>query len=214
MDIMQGLRQHVKGEELDYVFLLNYLKDYSKPRDKISRLLKRKDLIRVKKGLYVFGERYRRELISLGVLANLIYGPSYISLEYALAYYGLIPERVVEITSVTTHKNKSFKTPLGIFTYQHMPVRKYVGGIYQLESEGGGCFLMASPEKALSDVISRQHFRNAEELRIYLMQGLRIEEESLTKLNQSHLIDIAKAYRHPSVTLLKNLIHELGNTHE
>jgi len=73
----------------------------TRPRDKISDLLKKGTIIRVKKGLYVFGEDNRKKPYSKEILANLIYGPSYISLDYALQYHGLIPERVEAVTSVT-----------------------------------------------------------------------------------------------------------------
>src|SRR5437870_3006083 len=92
------IRKKAINEEIDYNFLISCLQDYSAPRDVITRLLDKKDIIRVKKGLYVFGENHRRRLIHLEVLANQIYGPSYVSREYALQYYGLIPEGVNEIT--------------------------------------------------------------------------------------------------------------------
>jgi hypothetical protein len=63
-------------------------------------LLRRKDIIRVKKGLYIFGETYARRPFSREVLANVIYGPSYVSLDYALHYHGLIPERVEAVISI------------------------------------------------------------------------------------------------------------------
>jgi hypothetical protein len=62
-------------------------------------------------------------------IANPLYGPSYISLEYALSYYGLIPERVESITSVTTKRSKKFITPLGSFSYEHIPLKAYPIGI-------------------------------------------------------------------------------------
>jgi hypothetical protein len=79
------LRQRIEHEEFDYQILLDALREYSNPRDKISDLLDKGVIIRVKKGLYVFGVQYRRRPIVREILANLIYGPSYLSLEYALA---------------------------------------------------------------------------------------------------------------------------------
>ncbi|MBW1855256.1 MAG: hypothetical protein JRJ00_11360 [Deltaproteobacteria bacterium] len=95
------LRRKIPQEEFDYQTLLDCLEVYARPRDKISDLLKKGIIIRVKKGLYIFGEEYRKIPYSMEILANLIYGPSYISLDYALQYYGLIPERIEAVTSVT-----------------------------------------------------------------------------------------------------------------
>ena len=100
MDIMREIRKKTKVEELDYLFLMSCLTAYKQPRDKLTDLLKKNYLIRIKKGLYIFAKDYRLRPFSLEVLANLIYGPSYISLEYALSYYGMIPERVNRITSI------------------------------------------------------------------------------------------------------------------
>lgn len=207
MDLLHQLHQEVRGEEFDYTFLLSHLQKYSKPRDKITRLLKNNDIIRIKKGLYVFGERYRKGLVSLEVLANLIYGPSYISFEYALSYYGMIPERVSEITCVTTHKNKLFNTPLGYFSYRHLPLKKYEIGISQQCVEADRCFLMATKEKALADIVGRQKgFKTEKDLSEYLIQGLRIEERELSKLNKTMMSAIANGYNQDSVYLLSKLI--------
>ena len=85
-------------------------------------------------------------------LANAIYGPSYISFNYALAYYGLIPEAVYEFTSATTEKKKkkSFNNRFGTFSYRDVPVDAYPYGINIIE-ESGYSFMIASKEKALCD---------------------------------------------------------------
>lgn len=88
------IRLQIAGEEFDYQTLISLLSAYSNPAMKISGLLKAGDIIRVKKGLYVFGQRHRRRPYSLELLANLIYGPSMVSSNYMLAHYGLIPEAV------------------------------------------------------------------------------------------------------------------------
>lgn len=93
--MIEDLRRRIPHEEFDYQTLLDSLRTYSRPRDKITALLKKGVIVRIKKGLYIFGEEYRKNPYSNEILANLICGPSYISLEYALQYYGLIPERVV-----------------------------------------------------------------------------------------------------------------------
>src|SRR3989338_5882529 len=129
MKIIQKLRNASKFEEIDYPFLLQLLREYAQPRDKITWLLKNRILIRVKKGLYIFGPEYARAPYSIEVLANLIYGPSYISMEYALSFHGLIPERVEIVTSVTSKRDKEFATPVGVFRYRYLHPRKYFVGV-------------------------------------------------------------------------------------
>ena len=102
--------------EFDYNLLLHALRDYKKPRDKIRGLIKDKDIIRIKKGLYVLGREYNKPY-SKFVLANLIYGPSYITGQTALAFWNMIPERVELIISMTTKRKKQFETPVGRFSY-------------------------------------------------------------------------------------------------
>ena len=104
MRALEALREQIKTEEFDYRMLMQALKWYKKPRDAISRLLREGSILRVKKGLYVFGERYRRGVICKESLANLIYGPSYISLEYALAYHGLWPCPLFRSISVNSSR--------------------------------------------------------------------------------------------------------------
>ena len=92
------LRQQIARDVFDYQQLVTCLSQFSKPRDKIRRLLASGEIVRIRKGLYAFGAPLQRAPISRELLANLIYGPSYISLDYALSYHGLIPERVETVT--------------------------------------------------------------------------------------------------------------------
>src|SRR5262249_19556355 len=130
---IQELRHLINQEIIDYNLLKDALKNYAHPRRNISAWLKSGDLVRIKKGLYVFGDKAKREPYSLELLANLIYGPSAVSLEYALSYYGLIPERVPTVTSITNKRKKSFATPVGNFTYQYLSAEKFAIGIQLLE---------------------------------------------------------------------------------
>jgi len=106
--MIETVRKKISQEEFDYQTLLVARRDYAHPRDKISDLLNKGIIIRVKKGLYVFGDGARQTPYSTEVLANLIYGPSYISLDYALQHYALIPERVDGVTSLTTGRSRKF----------------------------------------------------------------------------------------------------------
>lgn len=198
------IREQVRTEVLDYQQLVACLSGYSKPRDRIGVLLADGSLIRVRKGLYVFGERYRRAPISREHLANLIYGPSTISLDYALSHYGMIPERVENVTSVTTGENRRFSTTFGVFTYRHLPPSRYAPGIVWA-GEGDARYLMASPEKALVDKVwADKRFSPAKsgDFVAYFVEDLRLDEERLSALNASRLDVIARAYASRKINML------------
>lgn len=211
MNTFGVVRGNIKTEEFDYESLLQILRHYKKPRDVITRFLRDGSIIRVKKGLYVFGENYRKGVICKESLANLIYGPSYISLEYALSYYGLIPERVEQITSMTPLRSKTFQTPVGVFAYVHLLPRKIAVGITLIDTDPLHQFLIATPEKALADKISiYKNLTSTRDVYSFVCDGLRIEEDMLTKLRIPLLKEIEEIYQSPVVTHLIQLIKELS----
>jgi hypothetical protein len=204
MMTVMDIRDRAPTDVLDYQQLVSFLRDYAKPRDRISVLMATGDLIRLRKGLYVFGERYRRAPISRELLANLIYGPSYVSLDYALSHYGMIPERVENVTSVTMGENRRFNTPFGVFTYRPLPPRRYAPGVRR-EGEGDSRYLMASPEKALVDKVwtdKRFSPANLIDFDTYLFKDLRLDEERLSALDRDRLNMIVQAYASRKINML------------
>ena len=208
-EMLEELRAKIAGEEFDYQALLDGLREYNRPRDKITSMLRQGAIVRVKKGIYVFGARYKRRPFSTEVLANMICGPSYISLDYALHYYGLIPERVEAVTSVTVSRGRRFSTPVGLFIYHSIPLSAYPIGIDQVGLEGGCSFLIATPEKGLADKIQADRgtaIRTQSEMRTYLLDSLRIDPEGLKRLNAEKISLIADRYRSRKLRLLSGLL--------
>lgn len=204
MDIYT-LRSTAGREEIDYLFLKTAMARLKHPRNKINSLLNAGELVRVKKGLYVFGPAAAREPFCRELLANLIYGPSAISLEYALAYYGLIPERVFTVTSISNKRNKHFSTPVGEFSYRYLHPDKYCIGLNLKEVDEQHRFFIASPEKALADVFlfsSPKKMKTVMQLKQYLFADLRIDEERLSTLNIDQMQEINDSYRQPNIALL------------
>ena len=218
ISVMESIRKYISNEEFDYQTLLHGLRQYSRPRDKISELLRKGVIIRVKKGIYVFGEDYRRRLFSREILANIIYGPSYISLEYALHYFGLIPERVEAVTSVTTGRSRKYATPVGLFSYRMIPLAAFRIGMDRVELDDGRSFLIATPEKALADKIRDDRgagLQTQGQLLDYLENNLRVDLTALTNLNSEHLDTIARRYGSRKLKLLSNLLQRLKrSSHE
>jgi hypothetical protein len=218
--MIDDLRRRIRGEEFDYQILMDCLKQYEHPRDKITSLLRKGAIVRVKKGIYIFGTKYARRPFSREILANMIYGPSCISLGYALHYHGLIPERVEAVTSVTSGRGRRFFTPVGLFIYRQIAPEVFPVGIDQVQLEDGRSFLMAIPEKALADKIQNERgtgIRSQEDMRRYLIENLRIDVQSIESLRADIVSILAERYRSPKLKLLTRIIARLkkeGADHE
>jgi len=174
--------------------------------DKISRMVKEGELIRLKRGIYVMGERYRPFSIDKIAVANLLYTPSYVSFEYALSYYGLIPERVLEVTSASIRGKKMFDTPIGRFGYRPVPAKAFSLGVDWLYEEKTGGRLIAVPEKALCDKVRSDRGIGAMSQRTlsdYLEHDLRIEWADLLNLDVELIRNIAITYN-------SRVLRELG----
>ena len=128
--------------------------DYKSLPMKLSRMVKAGDIIRLKRGLDCVAAKHLRDgsYLQFGVIANRLYGPSYVSFETALAYYGLIPERVYRQMSAVVKRSKCFRTPLAEFAYRQIPESLFPLGVRIIESANGN-YLMANPTKALCDTL-------------------------------------------------------------
>lgn len=166
--------------------------------EKISKMVKKGELIRLKRGVYAWGELYRDSSVDKIAAANRLLSPSYVSFEYALSYHGLIPERVYEVTSATTKPKKEFDTPLGRFSYRTVPVQAFSLGLQWLYDEREGGRLIATAEKALCDTLrSKRGMSGLSQKRLmeYLTGDLRIEEVDFYNLDAELIRTIAVAYR-------------------
>lgn len=176
---------------------------------KISYMVKQGILVRLKRGLYIFSEPYRDGLVDSIVVANRLYAPSYVSFEYALSYYGLIPERVYEVTSATLRAKKLFETPLGRFSYKPVPMEVYAIGVDWIDDTIQGGKLIATPEKALCDKIRSDRGMGRltqKEMKAYLLHDLRIEWEELLTLDVVLIDAIAKRYKSYNLKSLTALL--------
>ncbi|MES2329306.1 MAG: hypothetical protein V4539_06850 [Bacteroidota bacterium] len=166
--------------------LLDLLKEYKRPYDKINELVKQELLVLVKRGIYIPGPNLNIAKPEPFLLANHILGPSYVSLETALSYWGLIPERVYETSSVTNQKSAVYNTPAGRFSYTYVSLPYYSFGIQQVELTKKQTALVATPEKALCDKIittSGLLLRSSKQAMELLIDDLRIEKDALRNLN-------------------------------
>lgn len=173
--------------------------EYSNKNNKISRDIRDGKLYKIINGLYETDSNTPGYL-----LAGSIYGPSYISFEFALSYYGLIPERVSTITCATCDKKKKkeYNTDFGTFTYRDVPVFAYPEEIV-LKEENNYSYQIATPEKALCDklytLVPLNNYANLENM---LFNDLRIDEEEFNKLNVDKIERLSELYHSTNIDLL------------
>jgi len=121
-------------------------------RDNIRKWVKKGYVYRLKNNLYTLNDNDRKTGLSRIFIANYLYAPSYVSLEYALFYHGMIPETVHEVTSASTAKTTSFKNHFGVFGYSTVKKELFFGYVPG-KDEYGMPVLIAGPEKSLLDYI-------------------------------------------------------------
>jgi hypothetical protein len=193
--------------------LTAWFKDLQNPNDKIHRMMEEGKLIPVKRGLYFLNHELTGAKPSPILIGNHIYGPSYVSLDYALQHYQAIPEIVFSVTSVTPKISKVFETPFGRFNYYHVPLNYFKLGIQQIAVMGNLFALMAIPEKALLDklVITKGVIlRSMKDANSYFIDDLRMDEEWLRGLDTSRMETFRQvAPKAASIEFLIQLIKKL-----
>jgi hypothetical protein len=211
MDIREAIAPYGEAAITKQI-ILDVLSDYQRPYDKINELVKKGFLVAVKKGFYIPGPALNITQPESYLVANQLYGPSYISMESALSYWGLIPERVFETTSVTTKRSKEFKTSVGRFSYLHASTPYYSFGIKSVKLTEKQVVMIASAEKALCDEIvftSGVLLRSTKQVMEFLIDDLRIDDETLRSMD----IEQVKTWidESPKKTSLEMLVKTLEN---
>ena len=171
--------------------LIEQYQNYANPKAKIKRLVDGGDLDPVTRGIYESDKN-----VSGYCLAGAIFGPSYLSFDYALSTYGLIPEAVYTFTSATFDKKKvrEQENHFGRFTYRDVPSEAYPFGIV-LKEENGYVYQMAAPEKALCDKLyTMPPVTSQKEIERMLFEDLRIDRTEFEKLNVDEILQIGDKY--------------------
>ena len=184
---------------------------YRDPHHKIQSLVKKGNLIPLKRGLYETEAR-----LPGYVLACEIMGPSYLSFEYALSYYGMIPERVRTYTSATFDRKKriEFKNQFGIYSYRDIP-NKVFPFFYTREMSAGRPYLIATREKALCDQLSIEPpIRGLKDFEEYLFDGMRLDEDIFEELDFERIRRIAPLYHRTNLEQLVKLLGKGGFSNE
>lgn len=164
------------------------------PDKKVVWLEKQGYIIRLKRGLYVVNPKHTGKTLSSELIANHLYTPSYVSMSTALRYYGLIPEAVYVNQSMTVKHSRSFQTPIGNYDYKYISRDAFSVGVRSVNM-GDYAFLIASPEKALCDLIansSKVNLRYLKDVEIYLEQDIRMDMDEFYKLDATILGNYSK----------------------
>lgn len=182
------------------------LSTYENPRNKIGRMVSAGELVPVRRGLY------ETDRATPGYfLAPCIYGPSYLSFEYALSRHGLIPEAARSYTSATCGKRKTrrYENAFGLYSYQDVPLAVFPLFVNLMREGSYACWL-ASPEKALCDRLYKlPPATSRRALEQLLFDDLRIDEEGLCALDSSVVRCLAERYHSRSVSRLASYLERV-----
>ena len=188
----------------DFQSLSIKYKEYSNIYQKINNECKKGILVKIKRGLYTDDLYNDKE-----VIANICYNPSYISFEYALSFYGVIPEFVSTFTSATFGKknNKIYHMKDSTFDYRSVPDEVFPMGILILKNSNDISYKIASKEKALCDLLySKYPVRSIKDLKTLLFEDMRIDENEFLKMNFEFIKEIAPLYHSNSLNVLKKYL--------
>lgn len=165
--------------------LASLFPDMKANKQKVYNIESSGNVIRLKRGLYVVAPEVSRVALSTELIANHLYAPSYVSMQTALRYYGLIPEAVYTTQSMTLKHTRSFDTPIGRFEYRTISREAFAIGVTSINKQNYA-FLIATPEKALCDLIAyspKVNLRYLTDVEQYLEEDIRFENEELRNLD-------------------------------
>jgi predicted transcriptional regulator of viral defense system len=158
----------------------------------LRRAMAAGEVMRIRRGLYVLCPPFGSQKPNPLVLAQQVYGPSYLSMESALSFHGWIPEAVYSVASVSLNRSRVFDTPAGRFEYVRVSQRTFFAGVDRIEtSPAGDAVLMASPLKALSDLV---YVRRCDDAPSALLESLRIEPGFTASVTAKQIDDLSGNY--------------------
>lgn len=185
--------------------LIEKYSNYVDPKGKIARDVRDGKLFHIVRGYYETEENTSGEKLS-----QVIYGPSYLSFDYALAEYGLIPEAVHLFTCATFNKKKikTYTNKFGTYLYRDIPNNVFSYGLIAKIDENYS-YLIATPEKALCDKLyTVSPVKSIKKLKALLFEDLRIYENEFDKLNKNNILEIAPLYHSTNLNLLIKMIKQ------
>lgn len=166
----------------------------------LHRACKKGEIIRLKKGIFCLAEPFRESTIHPFALAGILHYPSFVSLESALGYHGVVPEAVYQTASITSDRSRAFSTPLGTFSYQTVPCRFLKAGVRAHKLDKRSWAFIATPLRAIADIIyfRKEVLWKSDGLH-FLKASLRIEDEDLEQIPREDFDEIGAGIRNQRV---------------
>jgi hypothetical protein len=186
------------GGLFDETVIRNLFPDRSEPARRVltHRAAAKGEIIRLKPGLFLLNSEYRKTHPHPFVIASALHSPSHVSLESALSYHGLIPEAVYQVSSVTSFRSRSFRTPVGVFTFSRVPASRPRAGVRATQIQAKNWVFIATPLRAIADSVYLDNQVSWERNGLsFLTESLRIELENLEHIHFSDLHEIRTGLR-------------------
>lgn len=183
-------KHYIRSVDLQLLFPKGDLSRYGV----VKRTLHSGILISLRRGVYLIRDRLEREPVNAFELAQILYGPSYISFEAALSFHGWIPEAVRATTSATVKRAMEVDTAVGYFTYTKIPSDNFFVGVNRVV-QSNSIFFVADPWKAVADIIYA-HKRNWKSMHSF-SEDMRVEWESILTSNKAMLSELSNMYPNP-----------------
>ncbi len=211
---MNRLLNNIGNVPITTSIIESFYPELKSAEKKVVWLEKQGYILRIKRGLYVVNPEHSGKTLSSELIANHLYAPSYISMSTALRYYGLIPEAVYVHQSMTIKHSRSFQTPIGNYDYKYISRESFSVGVRSLDKREYA-FLIASPEKALCDLIANSsmvNLRYLKDVENYLEHDIRMDMEEFYKFDPVILEEYIKVGKKADsiATLVKFLKRRRG----
>ncbi len=162
----------------------------------VHRASAKGEILRLKPGLYCLAPDYRKSTLHPFVVAAALHSPSHVSMESALAYHGLIPEAVYQVSSVTIGRTRRFKTPLGVFTFSRVPTIDPMAGVRAEKVDASGWAFVASPIRASAGLVYlRKEIRWESDGLRFLTDSLRIDEDEMRRMHRADLDEVHRGFK-------------------
>jgi predicted transcriptional regulator of viral defense system len=162
----------------------------------VHRAVSTGEIIRLKPGLFLLAPEFQKTHPHPFVVAAMLHSPSHVSLESALAFHGLIPEAVFQVTSVTSSRSRTFKTPVGVFSFVRVPAAYPRAGVRATKLEGRSWAFIATPLRAIADLVySRKEVNWQKDGLSFLIESMRIERDDLAKTKLATLKEVSESIR-------------------
>lgn len=216
---MQALTEKVfqlspPGGLFDETVIRNLFPDRSEGARKVLvyRAVSKCEIHRLKPGLFLLAEEFRKSHAHPFLIAGMLHSPSHVSLESALSYHGLIPEALFQVSCVTSARSRSYKTPVGVFSFQRVPLNYPKAGVESLKIDKNSWAFIATPLRAIADLVYlRREVTWKRDGLSFLTESMRIEIEDLRNLSFKGIDELCKSLRNKRTkNYISQLYKELG----